>query len=156
MPKYQNSFNPAFELFLEFFSEPAHFLGALLLYYFSSFLFLCLSFLLSSFLSSFSSLFFSSFFFPFHFLHFFPSLILAGRPDPHYYGMMVSQYGRRGQMAKLLCNQIFTFAVPCEPVLRYMVENSPNKRIAEIGAGMFILFLSFFFFLFLLLIECFE
>jgi len=38
-------------------------------------------------------------------------------------------------MAKLLCNQIFTFAVPCDSVLRYMVENSPNKRIAEIGAG---------------------
>ena len=39
-------------------------------------------------------------------------------------------------MAKLLCNQIFTFAVPCDSVLRYMVENSANKRIAEIGAGM--------------------
>jgi hypothetical protein len=59
----------------------------------------------------------------------------TGREDPHYFGMMVSQYGRRGQMAKLLCNQIFTFAVPCDSVLRYMVENSANKRIVEIGAG---------------------
>eukprot|EP01111_Echinosteliopsis_oligospora_P014116 TRINITY_DN5243_c0_g1_i3.p1 TRINITY_DN5243_c0_g1~~TRINITY_DN5243_c0_g1_i3.p1 ORF type:complete len:186 (-),score=55.58 TRINITY_DN5243_c0_g1_i3:102-659(-) len=49
--------------------------------------------------------------------------------------MMVSQQGRRGQMAKLLCNMIFTFAVPSYPVLKYMAENAPNKQIAEIGAG---------------------
>eukprot|EP01112_Ceratiomyxa_fruticulosa_P008425 TRINITY_DN2185_c0_g1_i2.p1 TRINITY_DN2185_c0_g1~~TRINITY_DN2185_c0_g1_i2.p1 ORF type:complete len:450 (-),score=89.57 TRINITY_DN2185_c0_g1_i2:170-1357(-) len=83
-PRYQNSFNPAFQIFQEYFCEPAQF---------------------------------------------------AGRDDPSYFGMMISTYGRRGQIVKVLCNQIFTYAIPCDNVLRYMTDAAKGKQIAEVGAG---------------------
>jgi len=38
-------------------------------------------------------------------------------------------------MAKILCNQIFTYAIPSDLVLGYMVSNAPSHQIAEVGAG---------------------